>query len=162
MNDLKPSEDGITHINIYTRGKTPLGRKATNLADIPTYHPTLGSFRTVEGLYYFCKTGKTDDQYRVISGFDAKKLGQSQPMVWNKDFQKEVRVAIIYKVMHSEEILSLLKQADPTIPFTHYYYYGTSDNPVVRQPKGHEWQVELWEAMRSVVQRGESLRTLLD
>jgi len=32
---INPEEDGITHINIYSKGKTDLGRMLSNFAKLP-------------------------------------------------------------------------------------------------------------------------------
>lgn len=159
--NFHPSGDGVDHINIYTRGRTRLGVLATNLSDVPVIHPKFGHFRTAEGLYYWLKTGKIDDGYRILSGFEAKRKGQEQPIVWNKNFQEEFASAIIYKTVRSEEIQALLKSFLPDLPFAHYYWYGNQKDPHVVEPKGHEWQVELWTEMRRRLISGENIIDLI-
>jgi hypothetical protein len=46
--DIKPSEDGVTHINVYSRGNTELGRLLSNFAHTPFSHPEFGEFASVE------------------------------------------------------------------------------------------------------------------
>lgn len=161
--ELTPVDDGETHINIYTRGKTRLGRLATNLADVPIVHPVFGSFRTAEGLYYWLKTGKNDDLYRILGGFQAKQKGSNDTIVWNSNFFIEFGSAIVHKVNQSEEIKALLKSFRPDLPFTHYYFYGSPSNAVVRNTKGHEWQVALWEDIRkTLIAEGDILELITD
>ena len=49
--DYKPLNDGVDHINIYSRGKTQLGRMLSNFYLSPFNHPVYGGFNTVEGFY---------------------------------------------------------------------------------------------------------------
>lgn len=54
-NDIyKPEEDGIDHINIYSRGKTELGRMLSNFSECEI-HKQYGSFKSIEGLYHYLK-----------------------------------------------------------------------------------------------------------
>ena len=44
---IDPKLDGIEHINIYSKGKTELGRLLTNFAQTPFIHPEYGRFESV-------------------------------------------------------------------------------------------------------------------
>ena len=49
---LTPQNDGITHINVYSKGKTTLGRWLTNFAHTPI--DTIdGHFESIEGYWYW-------------------------------------------------------------------------------------------------------------
>ena len=51
-----PSADGVTHINVYTKGKTELGRMLSNLHSSDTNIEIDGevlTFKTLEGFWYF-------------------------------------------------------------------------------------------------------------
>jgi hypothetical protein len=48
-----PEEDGVTHINIYSKGKTELGRWLTNFSYSPFNHPEYGKFLSMEGFWYW-------------------------------------------------------------------------------------------------------------
>lgn len=39
-----PKTDGVDHINIYSRGRTPLGQALSNFAHTPFEHPKDGKF----------------------------------------------------------------------------------------------------------------------
>ena len=54
---INPDNDGIDHINTYSKGKTELGKLLTNFAHTPFVHPKYGEFQSVEGFWYFKKTG---------------------------------------------------------------------------------------------------------
>lgn len=48
-----PKMDGVTHINIYSKGKTQLGRVASNFAYFPFEIPNDGRFSSVEGYWHW-------------------------------------------------------------------------------------------------------------
>lgn len=50
----KPEEDGIDHINIYSRGKTELGRELSAFSEC-AIHKEYGQFNSIEGLYHYLK-----------------------------------------------------------------------------------------------------------
>jgi hypothetical protein len=54
---INPHKDGIDHINIYSRGKTEVGRQLSNFAHTPFTHKDYGYFNSVEGLWYYLITG---------------------------------------------------------------------------------------------------------
>lgn len=130
-----PEEDGITHINIYSKGQTQLGRMLSNF--YPCYVETdHGIFNSVEGYWYWL--GCRDDYLRELSGYEAKKFGSEQP-IKNKlpedQFQEHIKRAITKKIIHNNRIrkpfvLSIL-------PFKHYYVYG---DKVV--DAGYKWIVK--------------------
>lgn len=49
-----PKDDGIDHINVYSRGKTELGRILSNFSKTEI-RKTYGTFSSVEGLYHYLK-----------------------------------------------------------------------------------------------------------
>lgn len=148
---LHPSKDGVGHVNVYTRGKTALGRSLSNLADIPVDHPEFGRFRTMEGLYFWCSTGKKNDMLRVVNGYKARKLGSAEHKGWNPQFKDEVMVGILCKIMQNRDLFELLSTTYTDLPFFHYYYYGTEDNSKIIVPKGHGWQMETIELIRTKI-----------
>lgn len=53
-----PVDEGVTHINIYSKAKTELGLLSTNFARTPIDHPEFGHFESLEGLWYWLATDK--------------------------------------------------------------------------------------------------------
>lgn len=151
----KPSEDGVSHINLYLKGNTRLGRLASNLADSALIHPQHGRFRTAEGFWYFLTTGKQDDSLRSMSGFEAKRYGRSLKGVWNTEFEREFKEGLISKVTLNDELRTLLMESD--LPFEHYYYYGAPDRAKVINLVRHRWQAQFWESMRRQLKQGLTL-----
>lgn len=144
-----PKNDGIDHINIYTRGKTRLGRLITNLSDVPVTHPTYGRFRTAEGLWFYLKSGKAHEELRAMSGFEVKRYARGLVNVWNKEFQAEFKQGLKQKILDHSELRDLFVES--TLPFTHYYVYESKRpdvEPKVVVPKDSVWMIEYIEALR--------------
>jgi predicted NAD-dependent protein-ADP-ribosyltransferase YbiA (DUF1768 family) len=69
--------DGITHINIYSKGKTTLGRELSNFANTPI-EVTDGYFESIEGYWYWLGSSNKDKELlRNMSGFQAKQYGRN-------------------------------------------------------------------------------------
>ncbi|HRK00820.1 MAG TPA: hypothetical protein PL089_14515 [Ignavibacteria bacterium] len=118
-NDFEPANDGVDHINVYSRGKTKLGKLMSNFAHTPfTYHGK--TYQSIEGALYYYRT--EDDRLIAMHGSQAKKLGSSL-----KEKQIETPAMIkswIYaKLFANPEIIDLLLQNN--LPYAHYYImYG--------------------------------------
>lgn len=135
--NILPLEDGDTHINIYSKGYTMLGRMLSNFAHTPFIHPEDGPFASVEGYWYWL--GCKNDSLRTVSGFAAKKLGrQLGASDWQdtEEFKRKIKLAIKAKLDQNPQILKDLKASE--LPLTHYYFYGTK---VVAVPEG-DWIIE--------------------
>ena len=119
-----PDEDGITHINVYSKGKTELGRFLSNF----TYFPIVtedGPFDSIEGYWYWLSCH--DNSLRHMYGWQAKQFGrQRRGKDWVEDteFKKKIKLAIIRKLLDSEVMFKLMEKNK--LPFTHYYVYGSS------------------------------------
>lgn len=136
----QPFMDGITHINVYSQGRTALGRFLSNWAhaEIVTVD---GTFQSVEGYWYWL--GKRDDKLRNMHGYEAKKFGKSLREVTALDpteFKTRIKKAINYKVTRS----AFLKEfASSTLPFDHYYVFNG-----IPKNAGYQWIVEHLETIR--------------
>jgi hypothetical protein len=71
---LVPSEDGIGHINVYSKAKTKLGRELSNFSFSPFTHPEDGKFNSIEGYWYWL--GCKQEKLRKVWGYAAKRLGR--------------------------------------------------------------------------------------
>lgn len=151
----KPTEDGVGHINLYTKGNTRLGRLASNLADSALVHPQHGRFRTAEGFWFYLTTGKQDDSLRSLAGFEAKRYGSTLKGVWNAELEREFKEGLISKVMLNDELRTLLSES--SLPFEHYYYYGVPEKAKVINLTKHRWQTQFWESMRRQLKLGLEL-----
>lgn len=139
--------DGIDHINVYSKGKTSLGRSLTNFSYSP-FKCEDGHFDSIEGYWYWlsCK----DEALRTLSGFQAKKYGRSvRALDWvdDPDFRDKICKAIVIKITNSETIMS--EMITSTLPFVHYYEYK---NKVVSCHEAY-WIMELLEDIRSELKK---------
>ena len=150
-----PKNEGIDHINVYTKSNQELGRLLTNLSDIPFTHPKYGYFKSVESFWYWYLTGCVHDELKQMGGFQAKKYGQTlrDARVDKEgltDIQKEVILsAIRLKLKQNQNILKLLVHSD--LPFTHYYYYGDIENPKVVHLPQYSWIIDELERIRKIL-----------
>lgn len=146
---ILPGIDGVDHINIYSQGKTELGRALSNFSTIPFIHPVHGRFETVEGFWYWLTT--RDDRLRTLPGWQCKKLGRSLQRLFNTKFiegcfRKEIQIALEEKAKNPK-IFALLRSS--TLPFCHYYVFDGA-----KKDAHYEWIVEMWENIRTTL-KGE-------
>lgn len=146
---LDPSKDGITHINVYTKGVTELGRFLSNFSDCNIITED-GPFRTVEGYWYWLSS--KDDRLRKTNGFESKKLGrQILAQDWLKDsvFKDKIKKAIFIKIISNQRMLEQFVVAK--LPFTHYYVYG---DRVIDVPEAG-WIIDFIEWLRNDMIQGD-------
>lgn len=142
-----PANDGVDHLNVYSKGRTELGQLLTNFAFTPFKHPVHGHFASMEAFWYWLSTGMQHNQLRRLYGASAKMAGKRLPRVPHANFQQEIQDAIRYKIEQTPRILQLFKKSAP-LPLAHYYVYpyGTTPARVVNKPE-HSWQLETMETL---------------
>lgn len=128
-------QDGKTHINIYSRGKTDLGRFLSNFTKhrIDTED---GKFDSIEGYWYWL--GCKDEKLRTLSGWEAKQYGRKvRAADWNnsEDFKRKICGAIENKIRNSKY---LNRFTNNDLPLEHYYVYGDK----VVKPEEGKWVIE--------------------
>lgn len=148
---LDVTKDGKTHINIYSSGRTVLGRALSNFSYYRFTHDELGTFSGMEGLYYYISTGMKHDAFRRLAGFSAKKLGKQLPRIEMKkeEFERLLRLGCraVYRdnpKIHDLILDQVIENKGELVPFVHYYLNGLTASV----PVGNEWLVEEWEAIR--------------
>jgi hypothetical protein len=120
-----PAEDGITHLNVYSRAKTDEGKWASNFQYAPFIHPMLGRFHSIEGLWYWLSVSPDNpkrDQLMYVHGAEAKKLGRElrgQDWVYSPAFEKLICQGIRAKYATYPEKLEAFRKT--TLPLAHYY-----------------------------------------
>ena len=70
--------DGVHHINVYSKGKTEIGRWLSNFSYSPIQTKN-GNFESIEGYWYWITT--LNDRLRELHGFPAKKLGKESEKI---------------------------------------------------------------------------------
>lgn len=133
---LDPAQDGVTHINVFSRGKTELGVFLSNFHRAPFKHPQYGLFESMEGFWHWVSTGKQHDAFRKLYGMAAKTMAKQFTRVENPDFHEEIKKAIEYKI--EAYPLFKLKLKMNKLPLRHYFVFN---DKVVDQPQ-FMWQIQ--------------------
>lgn len=140
-----PAEDGVSHVNVFTRGRAKLGRDLSNFQECNIEHPYYGRFRTLEGLWHFLKTGCSENLFRVLNGHDARKRGKELPTVHYTLFTKMFKLGMLEKLAKNTHLQREL--IANTLPLVHYYNFGGG----IVVPERHEWQIEFWQNLRETL-----------
>ena len=152
---INPIEDGVTHINIYSKGQTELGRMLTNFSKFPIVTED-GTFMSVEGYWYYLSISENEprrEELRKAYGFWAKKLGKEileetnggKNSRFDKRFEEKILKAIWYKFKRNTHLLT---NKNKNLPFEHYYNYG---GKVIDVKEKYLWMVEGISKMRDVL-----------
>jgi hypothetical protein len=140
-------DDGVTHINIWLHGQTPLGRMLSHFYNMRFTHPVLGPFNSMEGLWHYVKTTEKDDNLRKLHGGPAKDYGKKLTQVRIPNFRDIIIAANFYKIEGNPELKKLMIES--TLPFRWYFYHGPED--VLIEPPEYEWLVEGFEEIRRML-----------
>lgn len=145
---IDPNEDGVSHINVYSKAKTQLGRQLSNFAHLPIVLEDDGEFASIEAYWYWLGTNHLDrDKLRPLYGFQAKALGREfNAQDWHEDdpqFIDKIKIALTVKLQTYPVLLEVLR-ALKDLPLKHYYVYG--DKAV--EPKDGRWIMEHMNSLR--------------
>jgi hypothetical protein len=135
-----PRDDGVTHVNVYSRGATLLGKLLSNFASVRFTVPEHGTFDSIEGYWYWL--GCKDDRLRSLSGYAAKKVGRelrSSDWPSSPDFKSRILTALQAKYDASPTLRRLLSLN--RLPFEHYYVFG---DHVVDEKARNQWLLDFW------------------
>jgi len=147
-----PDEDGITHINAYSKGKTQTGRFLSNFAHFE-FECKDGKFASIEGYWYWLGADHPDkDKLRIVSGYTAKKIGRelkSKDWPTDPDFKEKILKACWQKVKQNFIVSHRLRES--TLPIVHYYSYGSPPKVVV--PKEGKWIWDWYEKAREYLKK---------
>lgn len=100
---INPKLDGITHVNIYSQGKTELGRMLSNF-----YHYKVktrdGEFNSVEGYWHWLGIEKCKEKevLRKLYGYNAKKTGNSLKVSFKERFDNNFQNKILNAIWIKE------------------------------------------------------------
>lgn len=136
------SLDGKTHCNVYSKGRTVLGRELSNFELSPFDHPVHGVFDSVEGYWYWLT--RLDDRLRSVCGVEAKEMGRSMPKVRSYDtpelsalFQFRITQALDAKLERHPDMMARLVSS--RLPFVHYYVVRQNGIYVGSVPDGSDF-----------------------
>lgn len=146
---IPEGQDGINHINIYSKGLTELGRWLSNFTYAPIELKGLGNFDSIEALWYYLCTH--DDRLRHTHGFQAKKLGkeilsklnETEQFHVDDNFKEIIKSALKVKLRTYPDKLNEFIYSDQKLPFVHYYEYNGK-----RVDAGFIWIPEFFNDLR--------------
>ena len=166
--EIRPIDDGLTHINVYSNAKTELGRWLSNFS-VTWTETNLGKFASLEGYYHYRKalrvinpeTVESDlailiNRLKAADGFTAKLLGNKIRKTANKyglklidlpdeAFNKDFEEALFNKVTSDLDKLSeYFDEISSGTIFVHYYNYG---GEVMYKPH-FKWLIERLESIQ--------------
>lgn len=150
--EIDPAQDGILYINMYSNCVTRLGKKLSHFADTPFIHPYFGPFKSMEGFWFYMKTGKCHDSLRYLYGIKAKAVGKELDVIHNPHFQEDILAGNYQKIIQSEGLMNSFSSS--TLPLTHFYLFKQKCDPqallkpVVVFPKNSDWLIDGMEAIR--------------
>lgn len=155
--DFVPKNEGIDHINIYSKSKLLLGRQLSNFYHSRFALETDGLFESVEGYWYWLSTGKKHDILRRLYGHEAKKVGESfkDHKVHVDNFNYFIIKALWAKIEQNIDIANSLQESE--LPLTHYYYFGEIDSPKIVNLPQYQWCVDAIEEIRIFLKESEIL-----
>lgn len=149
--------DGITHVNVYSKSRSPLGRLLSNFAYTPVTIDGL-LFESIESWWYWTKMNKINegslfplftpeqlDEIRVKIGADAKEFFRSLYKEDSSEFspkKEELKMAYLSKLEHHPHIKEMLLKN--TLPLAHYYMMW--DKQI--DADSTLWTAQLWEEIR--------------
>lgn len=159
-----PEDDGVTHINVYSRAKTELGQLLSNFAHTPFIHPKDGYFASVEAYWYWLSLsdGVNDTEnvsLRNLYGYRAKEIGRILRKKAEEcgcerkveDFEARIKKAILCKIEQNDDVKKLLKEC--TLPLTHYYVWGKDGGEQkISYPSDYAWIHEYISLVRDWLQ----------
>jgi hypothetical protein len=141
-----PKNDGEDHINVYSRGKTNLGKWLSNFTREPIETED-GEFNSIEGYWYWLGTRK--ELLREASGYQAKRIGRTfrvKHRLSTKEFKRKIKKAFNLKLKANNKMRKKFIQS--TLPLVHYYVEGER---LIFVPK-HYWLFKYMERKREKLQ----------
>lgn len=155
---MNPEEDGINHINVYSKARTELGQFLSNFSDC--YVDTEdGCFRTIEGYWYWLGLNEgipRRDKLFSTNGLDSKLLGRQLkapewgPKNFNFEFERKIGYAITVKILSNSDMCQKLIESKG-LPLFHYYVYGSR----IIMVKEGLWMLRLMEQIRDELISGQ-------
>lgn len=141
---IDPTEDGVTHINVYSKGQTDLGKLLSNFAHTPFELDGL-MFASVEAWWYWQGWDEDDSRLRSMYGWMAKQYGKNLPPC-EPPTKAALKRVYLRKLQAHKGIFKLLIQN--VLPLEHYYVYFTKDGRAEVVGNKWLWTAKLWEEIK--------------
>ena len=145
---LKPEYDGITHLNIYSKAKTMLGRMLSNFYYFPfkTIH---GNFYSVEGLWHWLGIEECDEKeiLKFLYGYKARKIGLELKKKYKKNFDEKFKEKIIKAIQYKiYKNLDMFTDDIKNLPFEHYYIFN---GMIIDEREKNNWMITAIDKIRN-------------
>jgi hypothetical protein len=150
---LKVEDDGVKHINIYSKAKTSLGKQLTNMFHYNFRYDNI-DFISVEQAWHFYKFTETPELANQIlqltNSFDclkfarANKTPESTKAVLSVGFKLIINDVIHTRIGADQDLKNLLRNS--WLPFEHYYAYG---DKIHDQRDKYDWLINIFESYRT-------------
>lgn len=137
-------QDGKEFINIYSKGKSRLGRKLSHFEKSPFTHPVYGDFNCMEGFWHYVGGDVKDERLRTAEGYIAKKIGSNLKKSYMPEFQDLIMEGNRLKIENNPELKRLFIESE--LPFVHYY---VGNNGWIILPKAQDWLCKGFEKLRN-------------
>ncbi len=151
-----PNEDGITHINAYSKGRTELGRALTHFSPIGFDYYEAGRFASLEAFWHWAKTGKKHDYLKSLYGFKAKQEGEKLPKIEYEQFLTDIEEVVKLKIVQNPQLLKDFKES--TLPIVHYYVVGHGLDKVAIYTDTSTWFEYYYCRLRDILNKKISAR----
>ena len=143
--DIDPDKDGVDHINVYSQGKTDLGKFLSNFAHTPIDLPE-GHFESIEGYWHYLglpDNCREKSKLKKLWGAEARSVGRGLRKRYGtkhkSDFKDKIRHAIDVKLL---EYQTLWVNDDAVfLPLEHYYVF--KDGRINDQRKQFGWLTDM-------------------
>lgn len=149
---LEPEMDGVTHINVYSRGMTELGRIMSNFYDEPIDTPD-GHFPSVETYWHWMglKDEKDRERVKYMAGWQSNRyatpIKREQGMRVDEHFHEKIKNATLQK---GRRHLDLFAKLPLSLPFVHYcIMYGR----VIDKTESSQQLIEICNMLRQEAKR---------
>ncbi len=139
------TDDDVKFINIYSKGRSELGRALSHFYHLPFEHPVFGKFNCMEGFWHYVGGNPRDERLRTAPGYIAKKIGKTLEKKYDPEFRKLIMEGNRAKIESSDALKKDFTES--TLPFVHYYIAPT--NGWVIKPKAQEWLCQGFEDLRN-------------
>lgn len=171
---LDPKNDGVDHINVYSKGATELGRLLTNFSR-HTFTVHGESFSSLEAWWYWellreagvVLRWRNEElpvdimalmlELKFAWGVNAKTIGTKLTAMYipnrgapSVEFRKRYAEAAAERLQSDLKLIRLLR--DSHLPLVHYYWYGRAQKIKVVQDLKHQWVLDVWTDFRKQLQ----------
>lgn len=160
---LNPENDGVDHINAYSRSESKLGQWLSNFAQEEIDIEEDGTFQSIEGYWYWLGDQK-NTKLRRAYGYQAKKMGRSKgikKLIPKKEFRRKIKKAFRLKINANKKMKKRFIKS--LLPIVHYYVESCpiKGDRLIMIPK-HNWFFKYMNDYRDKLQEKRGMFKIED